>query len=109
VLEKAGLKVERIVKLLEGRPNAIDLLKNKESSSSSTRPPASRRAPTEVKSAQRRFILGTPIMTTLSGAKAAARGIGRTQKIRLQRQDIARVSLSLKGRRRRKESSDFFE
>src|SRR5271170_4067245 len=30
VLEKAGLKVERIMKLLEGRPNIIDLLKNKE-------------------------------------------------------------------------------
>ena len=30
VLEKAGLKVERIHKLQEGRPNAIDLLKNKE-------------------------------------------------------------------------------
>src|ERR1035437_8859200 len=30
VLEKAGLKVQRIFKLTEGRPNAIDLLKNKE-------------------------------------------------------------------------------
>ena len=30
VLEKAGLKVQRILKLLEGRPNVIDLLKNKE-------------------------------------------------------------------------------
>src|SRR5690349_1674953 len=29
-LEKAGLKVQRIFKLQEGRPNAIDLLKNKE-------------------------------------------------------------------------------
>ena len=30
VLEKAGLKVQRVQKLLEGRPNVIDLLKNKE-------------------------------------------------------------------------------
>ena len=30
ILEKAGLKVQRILKLLEGRPNVIDLLKNKE-------------------------------------------------------------------------------
>src|SRR5947199_3122317 len=30
VLEKAGLKVQRIFKLMEGRPNAIDLLKNRE-------------------------------------------------------------------------------
>ena len=28
VIEKAGLKVERIYKLTEGRPNAVDLLKN---------------------------------------------------------------------------------
>ena len=30
VLEKAGLKVQRIFKLSEGRPNAVDLLKNRE-------------------------------------------------------------------------------
>src|ERR1039458_7997919 len=30
VLEKAGMKVQRSLKLLEGRPNVIDLLKNKE-------------------------------------------------------------------------------
>src|SRR2546430_11474261 len=30
VLEKAGLKVQRIFKLAEGRPNALDLLKNRE-------------------------------------------------------------------------------
>src|SRR5436309_9421437 len=30
VLDKAGLKVQRIFKLAEGRPNALDLLKNRE-------------------------------------------------------------------------------
>ena len=30
MLEQAGLKVQRVMKLLEGRPNVIDLLKNKE-------------------------------------------------------------------------------
>src|SRR5256885_12661049 len=30
VLEKAGLKVERIFKLTEGRPNTVDLLKNRQ-------------------------------------------------------------------------------
>src|SRR4029077_13924230 len=30
ILEKAGLKVQRILKLSEGRPNAVDLLKNRE-------------------------------------------------------------------------------
>jgi len=47
VLEKAGLKVQRIFKLAEGRPNAIDLLKNRKSSSSSTHPPAPPPWPTE--------------------------------------------------------------
>ena len=30
VLEKAGLKVRRVFKLAEGRPNTVDLLKNRE-------------------------------------------------------------------------------
>ena len=30
VLEKAGLKVQKVFKLQEGRPNALDLLKNRE-------------------------------------------------------------------------------
>src|SRR5438046_2404804 len=30
VLEKAGLKVQRVFKLTEGRPNTVDLLKNRE-------------------------------------------------------------------------------
>jgi len=46
-LEKAGLKVQHIFKLAEGRPNAIDLLKTRKSNWSSTPLPASRRAPTK--------------------------------------------------------------
>ena len=47
VLEKAGLKVQRMLKLLEGRPNVIDLLKNKEIQLVINTPTgASRRAPT---------------------------------------------------------------
>jgi len=38
VLEKAGLKVQRIFKLTEGRPNALDLLKNREDSTGHQHP-----------------------------------------------------------------------
>jgi hypothetical protein len=80
VLEKAGLKVQRILKLLEGRPNVIDLLKNKEIQLVINTP--SRPAPRadEVKIRTTAIYTGTPIMTTLSGAKAAALGIAALKK-----------------------------
>jgi carbamoyl-phosphate synthase large subunit len=75
VLEKAGLKVQRIFKLAEGRPNAIDLLKNKELQLVINTPSGATPRADEVKIRTTAVYTGTPIMTTLSGAKAAARGI----------------------------------
>jgi len=80
VLEKAGLKVERIVKLLEGRPNAIDLLKNKEIQLVINTPAGESPRADEVKIRTTAIYTGTPIMTTLSGAKAAALGIAALKK-----------------------------
>ena len=80
VLEKAGLKVERIVKLLEGRPNVIDLLKNKEIQLVINTPSGAMPREDEVKIRTTAIYTGTPIMTTLSGAKAAARGIAALKK-----------------------------
>ncbi len=80
VLEKAGLKVERIVKLLEGRPNVIDLLKNKEIQFVINTPSGAVPREDEVKIRTTAIYTGTPIMTTLSGAKAAARGIAALKK-----------------------------
>jgi carbamoyl-phosphate synthase large subunit len=80
VLEKAGLKVERIVKLLEGRPNVIDLLKNKEIQLVINTPSGAVPREDEVKIRTTAIYTGTPIMTTLSGAKAAARGIAALKK-----------------------------
>jgi carbamoyl-phosphate synthase large subunit len=80
VLEKAGLKVERIVKLLEGRPNVIDLLKNKEIQLVINTPSGAVPREDEVKIRTTAIYTGTPIMTTLSGAKAAARGIAAIKK-----------------------------
>jgi len=80
VLEKAGLKVERIVKLLEGRPNVIDLLKNKEIQLVINTPSGAVPREDEVKIRTTAIYTGTPIMTTLSGAKAAALGIAALKK-----------------------------
>ncbi|HUA67158.1 MAG TPA: carbamoyl-phosphate synthase large subunit [Candidatus Saccharimonadales bacterium] len=75
VLETAGLKVQRVLKLLEGRPNVIDLLKNKEIQLVINTPSGAAPREDEVKIRTTAIYTGTPIMTTLSGAKAAARGI----------------------------------
>ena len=80
VLEKAGLKVQRLLKLLEGRPNVIDLLKNKEIQLVINTPSGAAPREDEIKIRTTAIYTGTPIMTTLSGAKAAARGIAALKK-----------------------------
>jgi carbamoyl-phosphate synthase large subunit len=80
VLEKVGLKVQRIFKLSEGRPNAIDLLKNKEIQLVINTPAGQAPRADEVKIRTTAVYTGTPIMTTLSGAKAAALGIAALKK-----------------------------
>jgi carbamoyl-phosphate synthase large subunit len=80
VIEKAGLKVERIYKLAEGRPNALDLLKNREIQLVINTPAGQTPRADEVKIRTTAVYTGTPIMTTLSGAKAAALGIAALKK-----------------------------
>jgi len=80
VLEKAGLKVRRIFKLQEGRPNAIDLLKNKEIQLVINTPSGQVPRADEVKIRTTAVYTGTPIMTTLSSAKAALLGIAALKK-----------------------------
>ena len=75
VLEKAGLKVERVLKLMEGRPNVVDLLKNKQIQLVINTPAGQSPREDEVKIRTTAVYTNTPIMTTLSGAKAAALGI----------------------------------
>jgi carbamoyl-phosphate synthase large subunit len=75
VLEKAGLKVRRIYKLAEGRPNAVDLLKNREIQIVINTPSGATPHADGVKIRTTAVYTGTPIMTTISGAKAAALGI----------------------------------
>ncbi len=80
MLEKAGLKVHRIFKLPEGRPNAVDLLKNREIQLVINTPSGATPRADEVKIRTTAVYTGTPIMTTLSGAKAAALGIAALKK-----------------------------
>jgi carbamoyl-phosphate synthase large subunit len=80
ILEKAGLKVQRILKLLEGRPNVIDLIKNKEIQFVINTPAGQSPREDEIKIRTTAVYTGTPIATTLSGAKAAALGIAALKK-----------------------------
>ncbi len=80
VLEAAGLKVQRIFKLNEGRPNALDLLKNREIQLLINTPAGQTPRADELKIRTTAVYTNTPIMTTLSGARAAALGIAALQK-----------------------------
>jgi carbamoyl-phosphate synthase large subunit len=80
VLEKAGLKVQRTLKLLEGRPNVVDLIKNKEIQLVINTPAGQSPRSDEIKIRTTAVYTNTPIMTTLSGAKAAALGIAALKK-----------------------------
>src|SRR5438874_2666342 len=80
VLEAAGLKVRRIFKLTEGRPNAVDLLKNREIQLVINTPAGQAPRADEVKIRTTAVYTNTPIMTTMSGAKAAALGIAALRK-----------------------------
>jgi carbamoyl-phosphate synthase large subunit len=72
--------VRRIFKLQEGRPHAIDLLKNKEIQLVINTPAGQAPRADEVKIRTTAVYTGTPIMTTLSGAKAAVLGIAALKK-----------------------------
>jgi carbamoyl-phosphate synthase large subunit len=80
ILEKAGLKIQRVQKLLEGRPNVIDLLKNKEIQFVINTPSGAAPREDEIKIRTTAVYTNTPIATTLSGAKAAALGIAALKK-----------------------------
>lgn len=80
VLEAAGLTVQRVMKLGEGRPTPVDMLKNKELQLVINTPSGAAPRADEVRIRTTAVMTGTPIMTTLSGAKAAAMGIAALKK-----------------------------
>ena len=80
ILEAAGFKVQRVLKIGEGRPTAVDMLTNQELQLVINTPSGSAPRADEVRIRTTAVITGTPIMTTLSGARAAAIGIAALQK-----------------------------
>ncbi len=74
-LADAGVKVQPIFKLQEGRPNALDLLKNREIQLVVNTPSGQAPRADEVRIRTTAVYTGIPIMTTLSGARAAILGI----------------------------------
>ena len=75
VLAKAGLEVESVPKLAEGRPNTLDLLKNNEIQLVINTPSGQAPRADEIKIRTTAVYTNTPIMTTIGSAKAAAEGI----------------------------------
>ncbi|MAE30921.1 MAG: carbamoyl-phosphate synthase large subunit [Verrucomicrobiales bacterium] len=75
VLAKAGLEVESVPKLAEGRPNTVDLLKNNEIQLVINPPSGQAPRADEIKIRTTAVYTNTPIMTTIGSAKAAAEGI----------------------------------
>jgi carbamoyl-phosphate synthase large subunit len=79
-LTEAGLHVSRVFKLSEGRPNTLDMLKNRDIQLVINTPAGQTPRADEVKIRTTAVYTGTPIMTTLSGARAAALGIAALKK-----------------------------
>ena len=80
VIKEAGMQVERINKLAEGRPNPLDLLKNNELQLVVNTPSGEVPRSDEVQIRTSAVYTGTPIMTTISSAKAAVNGIRAIKK-----------------------------
>jgi carbamoyl-phosphate synthase large subunit len=75
VLQEAGLTVQLLFKVQEGRPNCLDLIKNGEVQLIINTPAGKTPRVDEVKIRTAAVLHRIPIMTTLAGAKAAALGI----------------------------------
>lgn len=80
IFEASGLPVTKIHKLQEGRPNAVDLLKNNELHLVINTPSGQIPRADEIKIRTTAVYTATPIMTTLSGAYAAIDGIKAIKK-----------------------------
>ena len=75
VLKEAGLEVQLLHKLAEGRPNALDLLKNGEIQLVVNTPAGQTPRADEIKIRTTAVYTRTPIMTTMSCAEAAILGV----------------------------------
>lgn len=82
-LEGAGLVVERVYKVMEGRPNAVDLIKG-ERIQLIVNTPHGQDPYFDERSIRRAAVLArVPTITTLAAAQAAAEGIAAMQRHRV--------------------------
>jgi carbamoyl-phosphate synthase large subunit len=80
VLENAGLTVERVFKVKEGRPNVVDLIKG-DRIQLIINTPRGQDTFFDEKAIRRAAVLArVPTITTIAAAQAAAEGIAATQK-----------------------------
>ena len=80
ILKSAGVKVESIHKISEGRPNAVDLLKNNEIQLVINTPSGQIPREDEIKIRTTAVYTNTPIITTIGSAMAALDGIAALKK-----------------------------
>lgn len=76
LLRQDGLQVQTVLKVYEGRPNIVDLLKNGEIALVVNTASGKRTAQDSKAIRRTALTYGVPYCTTLSGAKASARAIG---------------------------------
>ena len=101
VLESAGMTVERVYKVKEGRPNAVDLIKG-ERIHLIVNTPHGVDPWFDEKAIRRAAVMARiPTITTLSAARAAAEGIAALQRgeVRVQALQHLHAERTVKGRR----------
>ena len=79
-LEQAGLAVDRVYKVKEGRPNVVDLIKGDRIQLIVNTPHGPRPSSTKKPSAAPPSLARIPTITTLAAARAAAEGIAALQR-----------------------------
>ncbi|SNR64966.1 carbamoyl-phosphate synthase large subunit [Humidesulfovibrio mexicanus] len=75
LLDKKGVAVERVLKVNEGRPNVVDLIKNKQIDLVVNTPSGKRTVNDSKEIRQTTLLYGVPYTTTVSGAAAMAQAI----------------------------------
>lgn len=80
VLQKAGLEVETVAKIIEGRPNVLDMVKNNEVKLLINTPGGKETKADEAKIRSTAIMNNIPLVTTLAGARATVHGIEAVKK-----------------------------
>ncbi len=79
-LEEGGVRVNKLFKVQEGRPNVLDMLINDQIAMVINTPSGKTARADEVKIRTTALYRNVPVMTTLAGARAAANGIAELKK-----------------------------